>query len=561
MFKHFNSENIASNVIYRIHEDIEGLIWLGTGRGVSTYDKDKNIFTNYSFDPKDSNSVPDNFVASIAEVPDGSGIWFGTGGGACFWDRSSRRMKRLQKPQTLAGILTIYCQSRDDVWFGMEDRGLIRLFHDSITIYDKSMGLTSNSVYGVLPDSQGYLWLGTGLGLIKFDPKTGRSVVFNTGDGLMDDEFNQGAFLKTKRGELFFGGSHGVCSFFPDRIQNNQFVPPIAITSFKVFNQEIRSNFLEGDIVELPYNDNVFSFEFSALAYNNSAKNSYAYTMENFESQWNYVGQRRFAAYTNLDPGTYTFRVKGTNNDGIWNEKGTSIRMVIHPPFWRTWWFRLLIFIAVVGVLWTFYRLWEKRLLEIERLRVRIAGDLHDDVGATLTKISLYSELIRGGMDKHNHDSFLANINSMSREVITTMSDIVWSIDARNDFSDSLITHMRDFAYDLLTPKSIKIQFHIEGVEPQKVRSAFRQSVYLIFKESVNNIAKHADATEVTIHLQRQKQLFHMTIHDNGKGFDPERAKKGHGLRNLAMRAKQINGQLTIAESNGTKIELVVPWK
>ncbi len=279
--------------------------------------------------------------------------------------------------------------------------------------------------------------------------------------------------------------------------------------------------------------------------------------MEGFDADWIQSGTRRYASYTNLDHGEYRFRVKGCNNDGVWNETGAAIRIIITPPFWETWWFRALIALSVVGALALLYRHRVARLLEIERLRVRIASDLHDDIGATLTKISLHSELIQDDACSPEVRASLRKIGAMSRELVTTMSDVVWSIDARNDTVGNLLDRMREFAASVLAARAVVFNFNINGLELDKrLPVDLRQNLYLIFKEAINNVAKHADATRVEIDLENSNDAFKMAIHDDGEAGAENERMTGHGLRNMKMRAQRLGGQLEIVPNGGWTVRL-----
>jgi PAS domain S-box-containing protein len=218
-------------------------------------------------------------------------------------------------------------------------------------------------IYDIIEDDKGNLWMSTNNGLAKFNPKTEEFKNYDVNDGLQSNEFNTGTACKTKKGEMFFGGIGGFNSFYPENIRDNPYLPSIVITDFRIFNRSVpvgkmedgrtilEKSITETDEIVLSYRDNVFSFEFVALHYATPEKNEYAYCMEGLEKEWNYVGTRRYVTYSGLSPGTYTFKVRGSNNDGVWNEDGTSLKIKIIPPFWRTWWFYLLCAISIAFII------------------------------------------------------------------------------------------------------------------------------------------------------------------------------------------------------------------
>jgi ligand-binding sensor domain-containing protein/serine/threonine protein kinase len=317
---------IAVNLVTTIYEDKKGNIWFGTYyEGLYCYDPKTEFISWYKNDPSNPNSLSYNRITAIHEDRTGS-FWVATyGGGLNLFDQNNKTFKAFTVENT---------------------KGNLDSFEDNyLNVF--SEGLPNDVVYGILEDSKGNLWLSTNQGLSKFTPKTMKFRNYNALDGLQSNEFNTGAFFKSESGEMFFGGINGFNRFFPESVKDNLQIPTIKIMGFNVFNKARNISGL--DSIELPYRDNFFSFEFVGLSYIRTEKNLYAYKMEGFDKDWVYSGTRRYASYTNLDPGTYIFKVKGSNNDGIWNEEGTTIKIVIKPPFWRTWWAYSFYFVFFIG--------------------------------------------------------------------------------------------------------------------------------------------------------------------------------------------------------------------
>jgi signal transduction histidine kinase len=260
----------------------------------------------------------------------------------------------------------------------------------------------------------------------------------------------------------------------------------------------------------------------------------------------------------NLNPGEYVFHVKAANSEGIWNEPGTSLKVIIHPPFWETWWFVCAGIIFIVVVVYGIFCYRIAQSLKLERLRNKIAADLHDEVGASLTCLSIYSSMLDNGIDKNELRKYLQSISDLSREVVGTMSDIVWSVDVRDDSMGDLIIRMKDFATDVLASKNIAVVFTVSGIDESKLLDpVLKQNLYLIFKESMNNIIKHAEASKIEIQLINNRRAFSMKIRDNGKGFSVGYSEKGNGVRNMLKRAAVINAGFKIqSDSTGTTIYL-----
>jgi len=566
-----NPNGLSHKNVTPIYEDRAGVFWIGTvGGGLNAFNREKGTFKHYKNDPGDPNSLSHNEVWSICEDREGT-LWIGTsGGGLNKFDRATERFTHYKNnpndPKSLSNnyVFSIHedLHSGGMLWLGTWGGGLNCFDRKTgeFARFREREGLPNEVIYGILEDDQGNLWLSTNKGLARFNPTTRTFKSYNVLDGLQSNEFNAGAYHKNRNGEMFFGGIRGFNAFHPDSLKDNPYVPPIVVTAFRKYDQTIACDISATGEFELTYKDKYLTFEFVALDFSRPEKNQYAFMMESFNSDWIYSGTRRFASYTNLDPGTYVFKVKGSNSDGVWNEQGAAIRIIITPPFWESWWFRLLAAVAFVGILAAIYQYRVSHLLAVERLRVRIASDLHDDIGATLTKISLHSELIEESACSPEVSASLRKIGAMSRELVTTMSDVVWSIDARNDTVGNLIDRMREFAASVLEAKSIAFLFNTNGLDlHKKLPVDTRQNLFLIFKEAINNVARHAEATRVDIQLENSSGAFKMIIHDDGKVVAEAEKQTGHGLRNMKMRAKRIGGELDIARNGGYTVSLTAP--
>ncbi len=556
-----NSDGIDYIVSLCLDEDV---LWIATyDKGLLKLDLKRQLFDHFEADSSNENSIPGNYLSVVFKDSKGN-IWLGFwGGGLCLLKEGGKRFihylhNRKDSTSIPSNIVHSIYEYQDKLWVGTNN-GLSNLDlnkEDSIK-FNHINGLPSNVIYGLLSDHNNNLWISTNKGIVRYNLKTKRVRNFTREDGLQSDEFNASACLRRKNGQLLFGGVNGFNLFHPDSIRDNLFRAPLVITSFKVFDKPYY--FDDSGKIYLSYKQNFFSFEFASLDYSKPKKNRYAYKMVGFDLEWIYSGTRRYASYTNLDPGEYVFKVKGTNGDGIWNNQGTSIGIVIVPPFWQTWWFRFLIVFMFLITLYGLYHYRVSKLLELERLRVQIASDLHDDIGSALTRISVYSEAIQITKDENKIKQMSQKIGSVSREIITTMSDIVWSIDARNDLAKNLLDRMKDFAFNLLSEKDIRLTFIQKGLEPNKKLSvAVRRNLYLIFKEAINNIVKHSDATSVEVKLLNIKNTFQMFIRDNGQGFDPNSVKQGNGIKNMKLRAERVNADLTIHTQKGVEVTLTM---
>ncbi|WDF78809.1 two-component regulator propeller domain-containing protein [Mucilaginibacter sp. KACC 22773] len=360
-----NMRSLSLSDINNMYKDHDGNIWLGTWKGGLNYFNVKTgLFTRYRNNPLDDNSVGSDIVTTVYQDKQGN-MWIGTDNGLDILNPKTGRFTHYRhdegKKHSLSNntVESITQTADGDMWIGTNGGGL-NLFNkrsQTFTIYTEREGLPNNVIYTILKDHKGNFWLSTNKGIARFNPKT--KVVRNYGisDGLQGDEFKSHSAFQTADGEFFFGGVNGFSTFYPDSLKDNDFIPPVYITGLQIFNKPVipgdKNSPLQKDISEtsainLSYKHSVLTFEFAALNYTIPEKNQYAYKLDNFDKDWNYVGTKRTATYTNLDPGTYTFRVKASNNDGKWNNKGTAITIYIAPPFWLTWWFKLIVALAFI---------------------------------------------------------------------------------------------------------------------------------------------------------------------------------------------------------------------
>lgn len=359
-----DSSSISHNQIRDIYEDRMGVLWISThGGGLNRLIPGSHpaqaTFKSYRHDPQNPASISSDFLRGIIEDRKGD-FWFGTlGGGLNKFDRQKGSATVYRANAQAAGslssdyIFSLYEDRVGHFWIGTFGGGLNKFDRESGTseYFTQKDGLPNDVIYGILEDNTGNLWLSTNEGLSKFDPKSETFRNYTERDGLQSKEFDGGAFYKSKSGELFFGGIHGFNSFYPENIRDNPYVPPVVITAFHKLNKEVRFDRPISEVrkIRLTHKDYVFSFEFAALDYTAPEMNRYAYKMEGLDKEWIATGaNKRYANYTTLSPGVYVFKVIGSNNDGVWNEKGTVVTISIAPAFHQTWFFRFLVLLAFV---------------------------------------------------------------------------------------------------------------------------------------------------------------------------------------------------------------------
>jgi PAS domain S-box-containing protein len=347
--------SLGPGAVKAILEDHTHTLWIATEEPgtVNRFDRATETFTRYEHNPANPDSFVNTYgVRTIYEDRAGD-LWLGTYSGLVHFDRETETFTQYrndsENPHSLSSdfVWSIYEDAAGILWIATDD-GLNRFDQatEQFAAYTVEDGLSSDNVVSMLADAQGNLWLGTsGGGLSKFDPRTETFKNYDVSDGLASDVLLIGASHQSESGEMFFGTLDGFNAFYPANVKDNPYIPPIVLTAFRKFDEVVEFDVPLSDVEEitLSYSDNFFAFEFAALDYTDPAKNQYAYQLVGFDEDWIYCGTRRYASYTNLPPGEYTFRVKGTNNDGVWNETGHEVRITITPPFWETWWFRIVV--------------------------------------------------------------------------------------------------------------------------------------------------------------------------------------------------------------------------
>lgn len=349
-----NQSSISSNNIRCIYETKKGEIWIGTeDAGLNKFSNGK--FTRYQTDENDIFSIGGNDIRSLTEDDSGN-LWIGTfGGGLNKYNPKDNkftryyRLEHIQNSISSNSIYSLYMDGDSKLWIGTTNGlNMLDISTNKFKHYDTNSGLPSNSIYAILEDQNENIWISSNKGISRLNKNTDAIKNYDRQDGIQSTQFNPGVAFKSRNGEMFFGSIDGYCSFFPIEINDNQYKPDVILTDFKILNEKVeigalnsplKKHIAETDSIELSHKDVYISFEFVALNFTDSKKNEYAFKMENFDKDWRYVGNRRFADYTNLNPGNYIFKIKASNNDGVWNEEGKSLYIIIKPPFWETWWF------------------------------------------------------------------------------------------------------------------------------------------------------------------------------------------------------------------------------
>jgi signal transduction histidine kinase/ligand-binding sensor domain-containing protein len=593
--------------------DHAGRIWAGTKNGL--FSADAQTRSDFKLCP----GTDKREVRSLSEDKTGA-LWAGASDGNLF--RIAQDRVTTFRPSDKQGAQMIWSLLADNdgtVWAGTFRGGLLRFRDGLFTRYGKEAGLPDDVICQILPDDEGNLWLGSQQGVIRVAKtalhdfasggiKALPCTVYGRSDGLPSLECSSGyqpAAWRGADGRLWFATLKGVASIQPRDLRPNLLPPSVVIEEVLIDGKSQSpslpaesepagtlhgaasppdhgwgSAFPPAQPLQVPPGKRQFEFRFTGLSLVSPDGVQFRYQLEGVDADWVDAGTRRFAQYSFLRPGSYRFHVIACNSDRVWNDVGCSLPIDILPHFYETWWFRALAGLVAVGAIvatvrQTVARRLRRRLehLErqqaVERERTRIAKDIHDDLGAGLTQIALLSELARGDPAAES-DAHLGQISDAARELTRAMDEIVWAIDPQNDTLDALVTYVCKFAQEYLQVAGIRCRLDLpEQISPHPLRAEVRHHLFLAVKESLNNIVKHARATEVHVRLRLEDRDFTFFIEDNGQGFEPAtppraavgpRICSGHGLGNLDKRLTAIGGHCSIHSQpgQGTRVELAV---
>ena len=376
--------------------------------------------------------------------------------------------------------------------------------------------------------------------------------VINKEQGLVANELNLGAVYEDRQGFLWFGTVEGLSRFDPNSYQGNTVPPKVHITGINASGREYDPE----EYFTLTHEENYIEIEFTGINFTAPNQILYEYKLSKIDPDWQQTTARS-VKYPSLPPGEYTFQVHARNLNGAWSPELVEVSFKISAPFWMQWWFWILMLLVVIGIIFLFYNYYRARkMIDIERMRVRIASDLHDDVGASLTEIALQSDFLQAGDADTEFKRSLEQIGKQCRKIVSSLDDIVWSIDARNDTLGDLTDRMQDYILNTLESKNMMVNYDFSNLNmDNKLPVSVKENMYLIFKEAVNNIAKYSNGDRVDIKMENHNGYFEFDILDNGTSGKGTK-KTGQGLRNMEMRANRIGADITIDSTDGFSINI-----
>jgi ligand-binding sensor domain-containing protein/two-component sensor histidine kinase len=545
----------GGNDIFRLYEDSKGDVWISAWSGSGRWQRSSGRFqVLFSI-------VPTSFREDRA-----GNLWIGHWEGGLSRYRNGREEWIVSPRVPTGSLFSIYLDHAGRIWAGTTHGGLLRFDNPAAEqpvykAYTTKQGLSSDDVRAITEDQFGRIYFWTGKGVDRLDPDTDRIRHYTEADGLCSSGADHNVAFRDRQGHLWFG-FEGLSRLDaqPDRPAQP---PPIRITRVRIRGvdypvSELGETELSGLVLQ--HNENQLQIEFASLNFAAGDFIKYQYKLEGAESEWSSPSDLRVVNYPEVPPGRYRFLVRAVNADGMMSP-AAAVSWRILPPIWMRWWFLAISGAIACYVIFVAYRYRVRQLLELERVRTRIATDLHDDIGSSLTQIAIMSEVARQRRRDDSASEPLERIADLSRELVDSMSDIVWAINPKRDHLGDLAQRMRRFVSDVLEGVNIDVLFHAPAERATTtLNSDLRREFFLIFKESINNVIRHADCDQVEITFEVVGNDLFLQVRDNGKGFLSPQAD-GHGLASMQERARRLGGRFEVdsVPGEGTTVRLTAP--
>ncbi|MPZ18192.1 MAG: hypothetical protein GEV06_09805 [Luteitalea sp.] len=563
-------DGLPNDDVTQLYEDARGDIWISPfqvgHRVLARWERTTDRLVIYS----DADGLP-AFDTPMNFAEDHSGtLWVGLRAGGLVRYRNGRFTVFGQRHGIPAGYTSLYVDRSGRLWVAGNIGGVLRIDRpDGVplrgTRYTTAQGLTTNQVYDVTEDTFGRIYFATAQGVNRLNPTTGHIRRYTESDGLASDEVANA--FRDRRGALWFGSaSSGLTRYVPTPDPPTR-APAVAIDRTLVDDRAVPLSVLGEAAVVLGVIPGAGPLQIDVVgsSFRTGGQVRYQYKLEGADEEWSPPTDRRSVRYARLAPGSYRFLTRAVTADGVVSARPASVTFRILPPIWLRWWFLVLGALAIAALAVVVHRYRVSRLVELERVRVRIATDLHDDIGSNLSKVALLSGVTSQQVAQKSPEvaERLSSIANISQESVDAMSDIVWAIDPTKDRLHDLVLRMRRFASDVFTAREIALRFVAPASdEDLPLSTDVRRELFLIFKEAVNNVIRHAACTTAEIDLRIHAGSVALAIRDDGKGFCLEQeACEGNGLTSMERRARALDGELEVASSpgTGTCVKVTVP--
>jgi ligand-binding sensor domain-containing protein/two-component sensor histidine kinase len=550
-------------IVYSLLRDNNGKIWAGTNAGLFAYDpltKTAKAFPDSSQELKSS-------TVKMLKKRNGhdNEIWIGTNNGLYLLNTTKGIILRLNSTSNPAlsdnEVLSIEEDIQNNVWIGTNGGGIniLQSSFNSIHYLRKADGLSDNVIYSMLWQDNNRLWVGTSHGLSCYDKTQNAFVNYYMRDGLSDNDFDHNSYFKDVNGRMYFGGINGINAFYPDSLRKMNLPFSVFLSSFSKWDNNdqtfISTHHLTGNSEKITMNpyDHSLTFNFALTDYTNPDNNTYFFRINDLYSDWVSLNHQNMLRLDGLSNGKHFIEIKALNASGIPAINTLKFEIVIIQPFYKTSWFYAIIIFCIAALGYTLFYIKFDNLKKLQALRIQIASTLHDEMGSLLTRIATFADSVRFSFNSESEkNEKLDRISELSRSANATMNDTLWSIDARNDYAISLIDRMREHAENMLLPNNIEVQFKFDPVSnEQKISPEIRQELILIYKEAINNLAKHGKGNYAKISFHKTGKSYTLTIeNDCDNPNEINFSGSGQGIRNILMRAKRIEAKAEISKHN-----------
>ena len=538
---------------YALTADGEGRLWIGTSYGLAVYDPGTNILSAYS----NNAGLPPNTEVRHIKNAGNNRLWVCTKDGLYELDKQKGvlwHVSMRSQPALSANTVNYVDEDAEGrLWLCTDGGGINIISRDRrrITVLKTEDGLSDNTTYHLLWQGADRVWISTFNGLSSYNLQTGTFYNYYTTDGLTSNEFNHNAFMRDHTGRMYFGTINGLNAFYPDSMARVAGTARLFASTITKWDNKSGTftNFYPPDtgaaIVLRPL-DHSLTFNLAMTDYHNPETNIFRYRLKGLFDEWVSLGGQSALRLDGLAAGNYVLEIKALDSRGAPALNMLRYRVEVRQAFYKSWWFYLAMFVLASGLLWAFFFLRLQHVKRVQRLREQIASDLHDEVGSLLTRITMTSDNLRFSANSEvEKTSKLQKIASLSRTAASSMSDILWAIDARNDYTGNLADRMREHAEEMLLPLNVDLQFDFNVNQRMSISSQLRQQLYLIYKEAVNNIVKHSQAREVRISYHHNEQGFMLRISNDAYVQKEKPSSKGQGLKNMDMRALRVGAAFT----------------
>ncbi len=603
LIKNLSAKVSNGAALMSIQKSTAGNYWMCSSNGVFVFDSILNRKHFFLHNDNDKTSLPKNFVNNTLIKTDGTvwllpwrkGVWRADETNKSFYRVTTVKGDTLLPNSNLSKAIE---DKNGNIWISDFSGGLFkyepktgtikniieqRRFSNEYVLADKLWTVSSYEIFAVdintdkittwhlpqgknkyeydfTPDNKGWLWIATKTGLLAFNMQTGQFKSFTTDDGLFANDLDV-TLTTISNGNILMASGNYAASFSPSIVQQPVNGAPLLFTCAAVDGIEKDS---ESDALHFLWNENNIQLNWALLNYSNPLGNIYYYKLDGINNTWQTAGNKGNISFNSLAPGTYLFHYKAATSEGMMSEEKT-IRIVVHPPFWKTWWFILLGIVLIATLFYAVVKYISQRNLKekllqlekeqaVEKERNRISRDMHDELGSGLTKIAILTEVIKTQQQSNEH---IEKISTTARGLVDNLDEMVWALNPKNDSLDKLAAYIAEYAHQFLDGTGIDCHIELpDEIIPTPVSEEKRRNIFMVVKEFLNNTVKHSGAKNVFIALQQMPQYFALTLRDDGKGFNVQQQKTpGNGLKNMQQRIEDTGGKATLHSSgDGTKL-------